>query len=290
MAKQLTELRQRANQQARADTQASEVSSRYRGFYQRVTTPRSTVSRSQEQADFGVRDWRAPLRPYGDWRAPLLPFVLAARRVRHGDLRPVNFAWGRTLFSQFGEDAVLLSLFADQSRGYYVDVGAYHPFSISNTYALYRRGWRGILIEPDPKAARRLRRHRPRDLVLPLAVSDSSGRVQFSRAGAFAGIADKRNPWPGMGADQIEVEVCRLSEILDFHLPTGQEIDLLDVDCEGNDEAVLSSNDWSRYHPRVVCVEWHDQDTEEALRAILSKHGYHLHVRLGLTGIFVCGD
>ena len=39
-------------------------------------------------------------------------------------------------FSQEGEDVFLIDFFKDNNRGFYVDVGAFHPFRISNTYAL----------------------------------------------------------------------------------------------------------------------------------------------------------
>ncbi len=50
-------------------------------------------------------------------------------------------------FSQFGEDAMLQSYLRD-GPGFYVDVGSGSPTEGSNTYALYLRGWRGILIDP----------------------------------------------------------------------------------------------------------------------------------------------
>ena len=53
-------------------------------------------------------------------------------------------------YSQFGEDALVNSLFRNKKYGIYVDVGAYHPILYSNTYALYRRGWRGFAIDPNP--------------------------------------------------------------------------------------------------------------------------------------------
>ena len=78
--------------------------------------------------------------------------------------------------------------FADTPNGFYVDVGAYDPFNVSNTLLLYRQGWHGINIEPDPAALARLQRFRPRDTNLGLAISDVSGEAAFLLDGSFSTI------------------------------------------------------------------------------------------------------
>src|SRR3989344_4572766 len=59
---------------------------------------------------------------------------------------------GKRSYSQSGEDMILRSIFDDKKEGFYVDVGAFHPKLYSNTYYFYKRGWRGINIEPNPGA------------------------------------------------------------------------------------------------------------------------------------------
>lgn len=217
----------------------------------------------------------------------LRPYVLAARRVRAE--RPTStalaFSQARS-YSQFGEDRYLLGRFADKTDGFFVDVGAYHPFSLSNTCLLYERGWRGINLEPAPDGFAEFRRWRPRDINLPLAVSPVPGCVEFVVAGAFAGIADSSHLWGDMGARRIRVRTEPLSSILDEHLPSGQEIDLLDVDCEGHDLEVLKSNDWDRYRPKVILAEAHREDDAAALDRYLDEQGYGRESQLDLTLVY----
>ena len=59
-------------------------------------------------------------------------------------------------FSQHGEDRLLLEYFHGKP-GTYVDVGANYPVKISNTYLLYRNGWRGLTVEPIPRLSKRHR-------------------------------------------------------------------------------------------------------------------------------------
>ena len=69
-------------------------------------------------------------------------------------------------------------------NGFYVDVGAFHPFLFSNTAALHRSGWRGVNVEPNPDMAARLRQARPQDITLEVNQPSAgqglvSGREEF---------------------------------------------------------------------------------------------------------------
>ena len=79
-------------------------------------------------------------------------------------------------FSQYGED-VLLYDFLPRYRGFYIDVGAYHPWQGSNTYKLYLRGWNGITVEPNQDTATLFNRVRPRDTHLAVGVSEQPSRL-----------------------------------------------------------------------------------------------------------------
>lgn len=192
-------------------------------------------------------------------------------------------------FSQFGEDVVLSQFLWNRRNGFYVDVGAFDPFVYSNTYLFYRRGWRGINLEPNPAGFARLVKHRPRDINLHLAVSGAEGDVRFTCDGVFSGIDDPthlfRNHNPG--ARHIIVHARPLRSILEQYLPAGQEIDFLTVDCEGHDANVLASNDWTRFSPSFVLVEEHGTAALHEPETILIEQGYRPFCHLRLTKVFV---
>ena len=48
--------------------------------------------------------------------------------------------------SQFGEDRKIISLFQKNKRGLYLDIGCFHPVRQSNTYLMYKFGWKGVNI------------------------------------------------------------------------------------------------------------------------------------------------
>ncbi len=220
----------------------------------------------------------------------LRPFVLTWRRCRRRELRLIDAAYGSgTSYSQFGEDAFLNAFFGDVKQGYYVDVGAFHPYEISNTYLFYRRGWRGINIEPNPDHFRRFPACRPGDININAAVSTQAGVVPFTCDGHYSGIDDHTHLFRGRDASakRVNVEALPLSQILDSHLPNAQAIDFLSVDCEGHDREVLESNDWGKYRPRVVLVEDQEQSADRSPRAVLSAAGYRLEYELHITKVFV---
>ncbi len=170
----------------------------------------------------------------------------------------------RRSYAQDGEDVVFLSFYEGIKgyKGFYVDVGAHHPVRFSNTLALYRRGWRGINIDPTPGSMRPFRWLRPRDTNLELAIGMHSGKARFFcfNEPALNTFDDRtanihlQNPRYRV-TKTIEVAVEPLAEILKKYLPEGQRIDLLSIDVEGFDLQVLQSNDWSLYSPQFIMVE-----------------------------------
>ena len=50
-------------------------------------------------------------------------------------------------YSMLGEDLFVKKFFKNKKKGFYIDVGCYHPIDGNNTYLLYKKGWEGINID-----------------------------------------------------------------------------------------------------------------------------------------------
>jgi FkbM family methyltransferase len=200
-------------------------------------------------------------------------------------------------YAQEGEDLVLKRLFANSPRGLYVDVGAHHPVRFSNTYLLYRRGWRGMNIDAMPGSMRAFKSMRPRDINVEAAVSDTVADLVYHAFDepAFNGFSAKLSQQRvAEGATLLSTKTIKtttLRELLARFLPGSQDIDLLSVDVEGHDLQVLRSMDWRRYHPKAVVVELCQFTVEGALghpvHHYLSGLGYRLHSKLHNSCIYV---
>src|SRR5260221_4132865 len=83
-------------------------------------------------------------------------------------------------FSCAGEDMILRHLLGpDRTRGFYVDVGAFHPTLFSNTHFFYLNGWRGINIEARPGSKKLFDKIRPEDVNLEVGVSRECGVMTY---------------------------------------------------------------------------------------------------------------
>lgn len=75
-------------------------------------------------------------------------------------------------YAQEGEDLILYRMiYGKIEKGFYVDVGAHHPKRFSNTYFFYKKGWRGINIEPMPGSKKLFDKYRPKDINIESPIS-----------------------------------------------------------------------------------------------------------------------
>jgi hypothetical protein len=85
---------------------------------------------------------------------------------------PPENAYLKRCLSVEGEDLLIDLYLRRMPPGYYVDVGAHHPFRFSNTFLLKERGWSGINIDPNPESIEAFRQFRPGEANVQALVSD----------------------------------------------------------------------------------------------------------------------
>lgn len=192
----------------------------------------------------------------------------------------------RAIFPPEQEPALIRDFFGARKDGYFVEVGANDPQIESQSWHLERAGWDGILIEPQPDLAARLKRERTAK-VFPVACSspDRAGTMMHLHvAGAFSSFTPDLMVTGVQAEGGIDVPVRTLDDILsDAHAP--QPIDLLSVDVEGHELDVLKGFDFSRWRPRLILLE--DHVTSIAKHHFLQGNGYALMRRTGLNGWYV---
>ncbi|MFQ5604267.1 MAG: FkbM family methyltransferase [bacterium] len=201
-------------------------------------------------------------------------------------------AMAKQYFSQFGEDACIQSYFRAKAyqtfgdvtkmeKGFYVDVGAYSPKKLSNTYWFYNQGWRGINIEPAPGSKKIFDAARPRDFNVEVAISNQEKESDFfvwavpfvynTLSKTKAEIFAKKL---GRKPEKIKVQTQRLESILDRYLPAGQQISFFSIDVKGYILQVLQSNNWVKYRPELVAIEDFKTNIQELLDSEISKYMY----------------
>lgn len=203
-------------------------------------------------------------------------------------IKAVQEAYSIAVYSQEGEEIFLKELFGDKKDGFYVDVGALHPFRFSNTAWAYEKGWRGINIEPNIDGFRMFERLRPRDININCGISDREGVVltyycyeepalNGFDADMYANIKvlEKRN-----------VKVRKLSDI--FSENKVRRIDFLDIDVEGMEMNVLRSIDFSVDIECILLEQFVNADslTQTQEYQFLREKGYTAVAKYGITTIY----
>jgi FkbM family methyltransferase len=201
---------------------------------------------------------------------------------------PHQWFGGRT-YAQHGDDLAILNIFKRLriERPSYLDIGAHHPFELSNTALLYKLGSRGINVEANPALMAEFERHRPGDKNVCVAVGPVSGSATLHRINETCGL-NSLKPVPGELLDAIPVQVMTADRIVDIYAG-GRWPELLSIDAEGMDVEILASINYQRSFPKVICAEAVSQNgsVEAKLRDLVVSKGYFLHSWAGSNMIFV---
>lgn len=192
-------------------------------------------------------------------------------------------------YAQFAEDVTIGRLSEKINKGFFVDVGCFHPKKRNNTWLLYKKGWRGINIDIDSIKIEGFDIIRPGDINIHSAVSDKKGETSYWSNGFYslttsldASFVDGKK-----GYIQKTAECDTLTGIIDSSKFNGRKVDFLSVDVEGHDLSVLQSLDFDRYDPSLIAVEIHSSvfsDVEKTeLYTFLVDKDYCLVGWCGLT-------
>lgn len=171
--------------------------------------------------------------------------------------------------SQNNEDAILIEMLNGKRNGVIVDVGAADGMSGSNSFKLINEyDWKGLLIEPRSSNFNTLKylyTSNTNVVLENVAVSNTTKTATLYLKDA-AGCNCLREPETkregpdphhgGVGDDigTEQVQVVTLNSLLKKH--NIKEIDVLTIDTEGNDLAVLQGLDFNEYKPRIIIVEY----------------------------------
>jgi FkbM family methyltransferase len=203
-------------------------------------------------------------------------------------------------FSQYGEQRIVLDFFSRRSgrfNAYCVDAGAYDGIVGSNSRALFLNGWRGVVIEPNPRTFARLRAlyaHRPDVTCVQRALSDTRReKVEMKFATGPAGTAEE-DKWKyaqvstlhdavaasyekdlGYVYETLTISTDTLTNVL-RQVEAPRDIGFLSIDCEGEDHKFLRELDLENFRPLLICVEA-ENSNRHVYAEIIEPQGYALH-------------
>ncbi|HSZ25670.1 MAG TPA: hypothetical protein VK766_08140, partial [Cytophagaceae bacterium] len=128
-----------------------------------------------------LRECQVSFAQFFDWTNPLFSLGRAVKYFFYGLLRLWTGRSIRLSYAYKAEDRLIESLLKPivTQSGFYVEVGCNEPRFASNTFLLYRRGWRGVCIDPNEKLIKKFKKIRPRDIAFCSFVSDVETEVEY---------------------------------------------------------------------------------------------------------------
>ena len=175
--------------------------------------------------------------------------------------------WDKRTTSQAGEDSILLYLLPHLKRGYsectYLDLGANHAIELSNTYSLYVRGARGVLVEANPCLIPELQEYRSGDIILNRCIYSETDETRSFYIMSGDGLSsmdldavrDMIHENPELKVESVlPVKTITVQDILRQYF--GNEAPtVVNIDVEGMEWAILQNWDFEHYRPAMFVVE-----------------------------------
>lgn len=204
-------------------------------------------------------------------------------------------------YAQNGEDVVLHRALRTVECGRYIDVGANDPSIDSVSMAFYRRGWRGITVEPVSQYAERQRTERPEDIMVEAVVTQTTGEIARLLEVPGTGLSSldesigQEHRHSGYPVREVDVPTKRLDDILDAAgWQDGDDIHFLSVDVEGTEAAVLASLDLRRWRPWIILAEAtrpnSSEPTHQSFEPLLLAAGYRFSLFDGLSRFYIAQE
>jgi len=187
----------------------------------------------------------------------------------------------RKTYSMDGEDIVILDYFKNKEKGFYIDIGCYHPIHRNNTFLLYRKGWKGINVDIHQFSIELFNYLRPHDINYNYAVSNKNEMINMYFQKELSQLSTIEHPQAKKvfqgGIKNKKIQAYTLDKILDFSKLDNKKIDLLDIDVEGADLKVLQGFSIKKFKPELICVEIHEKNIKESeIFKILINFDYEL--------------
>ena len=204
---------------------------------------------------------------------------------------------------QYGEDVIIKKLFESKKKnGFYVDLGANHPFEHSNTAWFWLNGWSGINVDANQKSIAIFNKIRRNDINLNFAIIPAEQYIKGVRKIDLylpdQAIKSKVNPKTSTVHKKTakkrrfnkkqNVDAIDINTLFNIHKIT--EIDFLNIDIEGLDEEVLLDLDLNKVKINIIAVEDYSFDlspyNQSKITTFMLKNNFIFKARVGPTSIF----
>lgn len=200
-------------------------------------------------------------------------------------------------YAQEYEDLILYCALKDIDKGFYIDVGANDPESLSVTKFFYDRGWHGINIEPLRAVCAKLAAQRPRDINLCIGLGKEHGKLELYERGMMSTFSEENAIRLKMPPESKKTKaVWTLTEVYEqYPPPDGKDVHFCKIDVEGYEREVLEGvKDWRKFRPWIFAMEATLPGTgipcHEQWESILLDNEYILAFKYGINRYYLAAE
>lgn len=205
-------------------------------------------------------------------------------------------------YSQSGEDMIVDFVFTvlKIESPSYLDIGAHHPYYLSNTAYFYEKKSFGVSVEPDPYLFEVIKKERPNEISLNVGVGLKSG----DKADFYIMDVPTLNTFSKEEAERyVSFGNRKIKKVVELPLITVNNIieryfndkcpNFISLDVEGMDMEIVNSFDFNKYRPEVFCIEtitYTEDNSEKKLQDIIDfmiNKGYFIYADTYINTIFV---
>jgi hypothetical protein len=178
------------------------------------------------------------------------------------------------MHSQLGQDAWILNKFS--TPGYFLEIGAFHPTDLSNTYDLELAGWRGVSVDPVP--AGDWAGLRPHTVLVDRVITCDGRDVEFVKGDELGGIREHLDHHRHLVEDKPIVTLPSMSVrdlLTEYDVP--RHIQYLSLDTEGSELEILQAFPFDEVAVDAITVEHNFEEPKRTqIRDLLASHGFVL--------------
>lgn len=182
------------------------------------------------------------------------------------------------MYSQNNEEEIILRELSGIT-GKFVEIGAYDPFTFSNTRRLVELGWAGVYVEPASpcykKFVNEYGEENPRIKLVNKAIGSSNGKLKFyESADAVSTSSDAWKTLWEKGSKvkftETVVDMITGKTLFDEY---GANVDFINIDTEATNVEVLNSIPVEYIKAsKLVCIE--HQNELEYIRKYFTSIGF----------------
>ena len=197
-------------------------------------------------------------------------------------------------YAQCGEDLIILEYLKSQNinKGKYLDIGAFHPIYISNTYLLHKNNFFGYVVDLDEEKLDNFKFYRGSKVKIILsAITNSYQKIikvyKFKKKILPSEYDTASLDFANYVQTKFKInyitENIKNTHINDLFKSVGK-IDFLNLDLEGLEFECLLSADLNLINPAIIVVKYrkYNQVYDEKINNYFEKNNYKFLVKSGL--------